>query len=67
MDTANYVMTYATKAPQRDSVGPVKIFNLQVRYVYITVYCRRDIRECSSIYCLKCNILYYNPIITILA
>ncbi len=30
MDTANYVMTYASKSPHRDSGGPVKIFNLQV-------------------------------------
>ena len=30
MDTANYVMAYASKTPQRDSGGPMKIFNLQV-------------------------------------
>lgn len=29
MDTANYVMTYASKSPQRDSGGPVRIFNMQ--------------------------------------
>lgn len=32
MDTANYVMTYASKSPQRDSGGPVKIYNMQVKY-----------------------------------
>ena len=30
METANFVMTYASKSPQRDSGGPVRIFNMQV-------------------------------------
>lgn len=30
MDMANFVMMYASKTPQRDSGGPVRIFNMQV-------------------------------------
>lgn len=37
MGTANYVMTYASKSPQRDSGEPVRIFNMQVCWQLLAV------------------------------
>lgn len=46
METANFVMTYASKSPQRDSGGPVRIFNMQVGtklvIVILKIKCTHD-------------------------
>ncbi len=37
MDTANFVMTYASKSPQKDSGGPVRIYNRKVQSCNSTI------------------------------
>ena len=35
MDIANFVMTYASKSPQRDSGSPLRIYNMKVLFLPI--------------------------------